>query len=254
MGSYPCQCLGCFGHGEVFQNLRGRAGYRLYRGPSLDPIQTADWKGSPTGKVLQFSWPAKRKSSLSPIRDREPVGNDPEPGSHPLKEPFSSGYKIKKTVIPIEQRQRNRWSKGISFASGWNWRPRQTRPGSWSVTLFLQAQRSWERACKGIGNLKAGRGKERLVWPAFEERTFEAFRAYYEYVPKGNWTVEYTSGSIRAGPSSFQRPGGSPLFSGDVRRDTEQNSGSWAVGEMIQSDHGLLRGSNKFSMTCFFRQ
>ena len=30
------------------------------------------------------------------------------------------------------------------------------------------------------------------VWPAFEERSFEAFRAYYEYVPKGNWTVEYT--------------------------------------------------------------
>jgi uncharacterized protein YfaS (alpha-2-macroglobulin family) len=30
------------------------------------------------------------------------------------------------------------------------------------------------------------------VWPAFEERSFEAFRAYYEYVPKGSWTVEYT--------------------------------------------------------------
>ena len=30
------------------------------------------------------------------------------------------------------------------------------------------------------------------VWPAFEERSSEAFRAYYEYVPKGEWTVEYT--------------------------------------------------------------
>jgi hypothetical protein len=30
------------------------------------------------------------------------------------------------------------------------------------------------------------------VWPAFEERSFESFRAYYDYVPKGNWTVEYT--------------------------------------------------------------
>jgi len=30
------------------------------------------------------------------------------------------------------------------------------------------------------------------VWPAFEERSFESFRAYYEYVPKGKWTVEYT--------------------------------------------------------------
>ncbi|HYA31549.1 MAG TPA: hypothetical protein VED67_02235, partial [Thermodesulfovibrionales bacterium] len=30
------------------------------------------------------------------------------------------------------------------------------------------------------------------VWPSFEERSFEAFRAYYEFVPKGTWTVEYT--------------------------------------------------------------
>jgi hypothetical protein len=30
------------------------------------------------------------------------------------------------------------------------------------------------------------------VWSAFEERSFEAFRAYYTYVPKGEWTVEYT--------------------------------------------------------------
>jgi alpha-2-macroglobulin len=30
------------------------------------------------------------------------------------------------------------------------------------------------------------------VWPAFEERSFEAFRAYYEYVPKGSWSIEYT--------------------------------------------------------------
>ena len=31
-----------------------------------------------------------------------------------------------------------------------------------------------------------------FVWPAFEERTFDAFRAYYRFVPKGTWVVEYT--------------------------------------------------------------
>jgi uncharacterized protein YfaS (alpha-2-macroglobulin family) len=30
------------------------------------------------------------------------------------------------------------------------------------------------------------------VWPAFQERSFDAFRSYFEYVPKGNWVVEYT--------------------------------------------------------------
>jgi hypothetical protein len=30
------------------------------------------------------------------------------------------------------------------------------------------------------------------LWPAFEERPFSAFRAYYEFVPKGQFVVEYT--------------------------------------------------------------
>ena len=30
------------------------------------------------------------------------------------------------------------------------------------------------------------------VWPAFEERKLDSFRAYYEFVPKGKWSVEYT--------------------------------------------------------------
>ena len=40
--------------------------------------------------------------------------------------------------------------------------------------------------------LTKGEKSEGWVWPAYEERSFEAFRAYYEYVPKGQWVVEYT--------------------------------------------------------------
>jgi hypothetical protein len=40
--------------------------------------------------------------------------------------------------------------------------------------------------------LRRGEDHKGWVWPAFEERSFEAYRAYYEFVPKGNWTVEYT--------------------------------------------------------------
>lgn len=40
----------------------------------------------------------------------------------------------------------------------------------------------------------ATQGEERAgwTWPEFEERSFEAFRAYYQYVPKGAWSLEYT--------------------------------------------------------------
>ncbi len=46
----------------------------------------------------------------------------------------------------------------------------------------------------GRDSMMSTRGEKRegWVWPAFEERSFEAFRSYYEFVPKGNWVIEYT--------------------------------------------------------------
>jgi uncharacterized protein YfaS (alpha-2-macroglobulin family) len=48
----------------------------------------------------------------------------------------------------------------------------------------------------GLGNDSAigTRGEKAAGWayPAFQERTFTAFRSYYEFVPKGKWSVEYT--------------------------------------------------------------
>ena len=51
---------------------------------------------------------------------------------------------------------------------------------------------------------ECGEKKEGWVWPTFEERSFEAFRAYYEYVPKGRWVVEYTLRLNQTG--TFQLP------------------------------------------------
>jgi uncharacterized protein YfaS (alpha-2-macroglobulin family) len=30
------------------------------------------------------------------------------------------------------------------------------------------------------------------AWLAFEERRFDDFRAYYRFVPKGRWSIDYT--------------------------------------------------------------
>ena len=35
-------------------------------------------------------------------------------------------------------------------------------------------------------------GAENYVWPIYSERAFDAFRAYYDYVPKGTFEIEYT--------------------------------------------------------------
>jgi len=111
----------------------------------------------------------------------------------PLKDPFSSGYRIKRTVTPIEQKTAGEWNRGDVLR----------------VHLELEAQSdmSWVvvndpipagSAIMGTGLgkdskiLTGGEVRKGWVWPAFEERKLDFFRAYYEFVPKGKWTVEYT--------------------------------------------------------------
>jgi uncharacterized protein YfaS (alpha-2-macroglobulin family) len=57
--------------------------------------------------------------------------------------------------------------------------------------------------------LTQGEERKGRVWPAYEERSFAAFRAYYEVVPKGAFTVEYTlrlnqSGSFLLPPTRVE--------------------------------------------------
>lgn len=45
---------------------------------------------------------------------------------------------------------------------------------------------------------------ESFVWPIYSERAFDAFRAYYDYVPKGTFDIEYTIRLNQSG--TFQLP------------------------------------------------
>jgi len=111
----------------------------------------------------------------------------------PLKAPLSSGYRISKTITPVEQQKPGVWSRGDVYR----------------VHLDLEAQSdmTWvvvddpiPASATVLGNglgrdskiLSSGEKRTGWVWPAFEERTFEAFRSYFEFVPKGKWSVEYT--------------------------------------------------------------
>ena len=111
----------------------------------------------------------------------------------PLKAPLSSGYKIAKTITPVEQAVKGVWSRGDVYR----------------VRLDLEAQSDMTWVVvddpvpasatvlgSGLGRdsalLDAGNRRTGWVEPAFEERTFEGFHSFYQFVPKGKWSVEYT--------------------------------------------------------------
>jgi hypothetical protein len=111
----------------------------------------------------------------------------------PLREPLSSGFKIRKTLMPVEQKESGAWSKGDIV------RVRLELESQSDMTWVVVSDPIPAGAAvfgTGLGRdsrlLTRGEERKGWVWPAYEERSFEGYRAYYDYVPKGNWTVEYT--------------------------------------------------------------
>lgn len=111
----------------------------------------------------------------------------------PLQQPFAAGYRVARTVTPVEQAVKGRYTRGDVLRI--------------SVEVTASADMTWVVLSDpvpggatilgtGLGRdssiASAGEKRAGSVWPAFEERSFEAFRSYYEYVPKGTFKVEYT--------------------------------------------------------------
>jgi alpha-2-macroglobulin len=114
-----------------------------------------------------------------------------------LKAPFFAGYQIKKTITPVEQANKN--LPAGSYTRGDVLRI--------SIEVNASADMSWvaitDPVPGGATILGSGLGRDSEIatqgekregygWAAFEERSFESFRSYYEYLPKGVVKMEYT--------------------------------------------------------------
>ncbi len=110
-----------------------------------------------------------------------------------LKEPFNAGYQIKKTMDPVEQAVKGIYTRGdvvritleVNASADMTWVAITDPIPGGATILGSGLGRDSEIATKG--EKKSGSG-----WPAFEERSFEAFRSYYEYLPKGVVKMQYT--------------------------------------------------------------
>ncbi len=153
-----------------------------------------DWSKTPKGEDLMLPWPqGQGRLDLVHEGSGKPWATVQSLAAVPLRQPFSSGYQIRRTVSAVEQKQPGKWSRGDVMR----------------VRLDLEAQSDMTWVVvndpvpagasvlgTGLGRdsqiLAGGEKKQGWVWPAFEERKFDSFRAYYRFVPKGKWTLEYT--------------------------------------------------------------
>ena len=148
----------------------------------------------PKTQVRELGWPAAPSPlALAHAGAGAPWAIVQSRAAVPLAAPLTSGYAIVRTVTPVEQKTAGSFSRGDVYR----------------VTLDIDAQSdmTWvvvddpipsgaailgSGLGRDAGSLARGEKREGWAWPAFVERGYTSYRAYYEFVPKGRFKLEYT--------------------------------------------------------------
>jgi alpha-2-macroglobulin len=182
-------------------------------------VQSLDWARQSTGGTLALGWPVVADGAAGQVGvagkgaavkvthegTGQPWMTFTAKAAVPVLASFGSGYRIKKTITPVEQKVAGRYSRGDVLRV--------------QLAVDVQADATWvvinDPIPGGATLLGNGLGRDSSSatqgeqtddrgWLAYQERSFEAFRAYYRYLPKGKFSVEYT---VRLNnPGSFGLP------------------------------------------------
>jgi uncharacterized protein YfaS (alpha-2-macroglobulin family) len=111
----------------------------------------------------------------------------------PLAAPVQRGYGVTREVVPIDQKTPGKWRRGdvlrvrltIDARDDMGWVVVEDPVPAGASILGTGRQRD-------SAILTGGERGEGHAWPAWQERLFDSYRAYYEYVPRGRFSLEYT--------------------------------------------------------------
>lgn len=156
-------------------------------------MKRLDWKSNPKGAGVDLAWPDKPAAlSIAHEGAGQPWATVSAKTAIPLTEPSGNGFKLKREVLPIQQKSPGVWSRGDIARI--------------RITFEAQTDNTWvaiqDPIPAGAGILGSGLGRDSALtstgeknsgaWPVFQERAADSFRAYYQYVAKGTSSIEYT--------------------------------------------------------------
>ncbi|MBS1199003.1 MAG: large extracellular alpha-helical protein, partial [Proteobacteria bacterium] len=188
---------------SVSGSTRAKLGASFGSNLAANPPQEYNWRNWKDGEAakLMLPWPAKPEAE-----DKLQIGHEGSGrpwaamqvmAALPIKEARAFGFKVNRSVTPVEEKLTGKVSRG----------------DVWRVRLDIQSDQemTWvvvsDPIPAGARILGEGDGRDSSIarnvkggaeqgsgnaWPAYVERSFSAFRAYYSYVPRGNFSVEYT--------------------------------------------------------------
>ncbi len=158
-------------------------------------VEHTDWSTPARTFDLAWSQPEGSRATLGIHHQGEgrPWAIVQSRAALPLKLPLFTGYSIKRSLTPVEQSHPGRWSKGDVVRV--------------HLDLDAQSDMTWvvveDPIPAGASILGSGLGRDSSLltrgdqeqgyaWPAYQERRFDSYRAYYQFVPKGSWHLDYS--------------------------------------------------------------
>ncbi|HEX7439137.1 MAG TPA: alpha-2-macroglobulin family protein, partial [Caldimonas sp.] len=160
-----------------------------------DKPAAVDWAQQAEGGSMRLPWPAKPATlNVAQEGTGKPWLSVQSLAAIPLKAPLRAGYAVARSVSAVEQKDKGKWSRGDVVRV--------------RLEVDAQSDMTWvvvsDPVPGGATILGSGLGRDSAVatrtekregsaWAAaYEERSFEAFRSYFEYLPKGRHVIEYT--------------------------------------------------------------
>ncbi len=181
------------------------------------------WQGSEGAPKLSLPWPATEdKLAISHSGNGKPWVSLQTLAAIPTGAPRAFGYKVSREVTPMQEKEKGKVSRG----------------DLWRVSLTVEAEQdmTWvvlsDPIPAGARILGEGDGRDSHiatlnenrtsvgVWPSYIERTFASFRAYYEVVPRGRFTLDYTVRINNAGEFSLPPTRVEAMYAPDVFGET----------------------------------
>lgn len=173
------------------------------------PVQNFAWQGKVDEvNKLMMPWPTKPSTDdvlkLTHEGSGQPWAAMQVLAAVPVKEPVANGFRVTREVTPMQEKETGKVSRGDV------WRVR--------LTVESDQEMSWvvlnDPIPAGARILGEGDGRDSHIagmderetgnaWPAYVERTFSAYRAYYGYVPRGQFSIDYTVRLNNAGEFSL---------------------------------------------------
>jgi uncharacterized protein YfaS (alpha-2-macroglobulin family) len=152
-----------------------------------------DWSRSPAGDAVLLPWTGAAPLNVTPPASGKPWLTVQSLAAVPLAAPVANGYRIERSIVPVEQKTPGRWTRGDVLRV--HLKIDATADLGW-VVISDPVPAGATLLGRGLGRdaqiARARESSSGTAWLTWEEFRPEAWRGYYSWLPRGTHTVDYT--------------------------------------------------------------